>query len=106
MVQKQAHVHDVHLPVQPAQRQVPVVEDVGGEEGALERLAVAEEFEAELHELAVQVGAVDVLAAGAVADELADVLREAAAEVEEGVVRVAEARDEGRVVGGQVDGQV
>ena len=31
---------------------------------------------------------------------------EAAAEVEEGLVRVAEAGDEGRVVGGEVDGEV
>ena len=43
---------------------------------------------------------------GAVRDEFADVLSEAAAEVEEGLVGVAEAGDEGGVVRGEVDGEI
>ena len=78
-----------------------VVEDVDGEEGALEPLAVAEELVAELHEFAV-----DVLARGAVRDEFAHVLGEAAADVEEGSGGVAQAGHEGGIVGGEVDGQV
>ena len=106
MMQEQPQVHDVHLSVEAPQREVVIVEDVRGEKGALERLPVAEEFEAELHELAVEVGAVDVLAGGAVGDEFADILGKAAAEVEEGLGGVAEAGDEGRIVGGEVDGEV
>ena len=92
--------------VQAWDRLESIIADVGWEECALERFAVAEEFVAELHELAVEVGAVDVLARAAVGDEFADVLGEAAAEVEEGLVGVAEAGDEGGIVGGEVDGQV
>lgn len=106
MVQEKPQVNHIHLAVQAPEREVLVVEDVRGEERALERLAVAEELVAELHELAVQIGAVDVLAPGAVRHELADVLREAAAQVEQGVAVVAQAGDERRVVGGEVDGQV
>ena len=94
MMQKQAHVHDIHLAVQTAQGQIPLVEDIGWEKCALQALPVAEEVVAELHELAVEVRAVDVFAARAVGDELPHVLREAAAEIEEGLVGVAQARDE------------
>ena len=104
VVQEETQIHHVHLAVQPPQQQILVVEDIGREEGALEALAVAEELVAEVHELAVEVGAVDVLAVGAVGDELADILAEATAEVEEGVVGIAEAGDEGGVVRGEVDG--
>ena len=106
MVQKQAQVHDIHLAVEATEQEVVVVEDVGREECALERFAVAEEFVAEFHELAVEIGAVDVLAVGTVRDEFADVLSEAAAELEEGLVEVAEAGDEGGVVRGEVDGEI
>ena len=106
MMQEQAQVDDVHLAVQAPQQEVVVVQDVGGEKGTLEPLAVAEEFVAELHEFAVEVGAVDILARGAVGDEFADILGKAAAEVEEGLGGVAEAGDEGGVVGGEVDGQI
>lgn len=106
MVQEESHIDDVHLAIQAPQRKVVLIEDIGGEERALERLAVAEEFVPQLHELAVEVGAVDVLAFRTVRDELADVLREAAAEVEEGLVGVAEAVDEGGVVRGEIDGKV
>ena len=104
MVQEETQIHHVHLAIQPLQQQILVVENIGREEGALEALAVAEELEAEVHEFAVEVGTVDVLAVGAIGDELADILAEAAAEVEEGVVGVAEAGDEGGVVRGEVDG--
>ena len=107
MVQEKAEIHDVHLSVQPFEQQIPLVEDVGGEEGAFQTLAVAEQLEAEVHEFAVEVGAVDVFAPRAVGDEFAHVLREAAAEVEEGVAGVvAQAGNEGRVVGGECDGEV
>ncbi|KAL8789029.1 MAG: hypothetical protein Q9195_007049 [Heterodermia aff. obscurata] len=80
MMQKQAQVDDIHLTIQaPEQEVFFLVEDVAGEEGALERAPVAEELEAEVHEVAVEVRAVDVLRGGSVRDELAHVLREAAA---------------------------
>ena len=79
MMQKQAEVDDIHLAVHAAEQEILFVEDVAGEEGALEGFAIAEELEAEIHELAVEVGAVDVLGGRAVGDEFADVLREAAA---------------------------
>ena len=82
VVQEEAEVDDVHFAVEALEQEVAVVEDVGGEEGALEGFAVAEEFVAQFHEFAVEVGAVDVFAAGAVGDEFAHVLGEAAAEVE------------------------
>jgi hypothetical protein len=44
------------------------------------------------------------LTEGAIGDEFADVLGEAAAEVEECLILVAEAGDEGWVVGGEVYG--
>lgn len=107
MMQEQPQIHHVHLAIQTPQQQILLVQDIGGEEGALEPLPVPEEFEPQLHELAIEVGAVDVLGAGAVVHEFADVLGEAAAEVEEGGGGVgAEAGDEGGVVGGEVDGEV
>ena len=106
VVEEEAEVDDVHFAVEALEQEIALVEDVGGEEGALEALAVAEELVAELHEFAVEVGAVDVGARGAVGDELADILGEAAAEVEEGLVGVAQAGDEGRIVRGEVDGEV
>ena len=106
VVEEEAEVDDVHFGVEAAQGQVAGVEDVGREEGGAQGAAVAEEGVAQLEELAVQVGAVEVLAPGAVGDELAHVLREAAAQVQEGVAGFAEAGDEGRVVGREVDGEV
>lgn len=78
-MQKETQVHDVHLTIHAAEQEILFVEDIAREEGALERLAVAEELEAEIHEFAVEVGAVDVFGGGAIGDEFADVLREAAA---------------------------
>ena len=79
VVEEEAHVDDVHFAVEASEQEVVVVEDVGGEEGGAEPLPVAEELVPELHELAVEVCAVDFVARRAVRDELADVLGEAAA---------------------------
>jgi hypothetical protein len=49
----------------------------------LQRVPVAKKFVPELYELRVQVTAVDVGGGGAVGDEMADFLAEAAAQVEE-----------------------
>lgn len=85
-------------------------EDVAGEEVGVEGGAVAEEVVAESEEVGLEVGAVEVGGGHAGGDEGAEVLAEAAAEVEEEVgglrVRGGEEREEGRVEGVLGDGEV
>lgn len=100
-------MHDVHAGVQGhEQRVLGVIEDVGGrQQCALQSGAVTEEVVAEVDELGTDVGAVEVCGGCAVGDEFAEVLTEAAAEVEEGGA-VLETGYEGGVVGGFGDAEV
>lgn len=81
-------------------------ENVAGEEGGVEGGAVAEEVVAEVDEGGVEVGAVEVGGGDAGGDEGAEVLPEAAAEVEEEVGGGGEEGEDGGVEGVLGDGEV
>lgn len=100
-VQERADMHDVHAGVQGReQRVLSIIKDVGGRQKcALQSGAVAEEVVAEVDEVRADIGAVKVCGGCAVRDEFAEVLAEAASEVEEGGA-VLETCYERGVIGG------
>ena len=91
-VQEVLRVYDVDLAVQFAQlfaafRSVVFFEYVPLQEVRLERSPVPEKVVSQVEVFEAEVGAVEILAGGAVGDETADFLTETAAEVEEGLGR-------------------
>ena len=78
-------VDDIECTAHCIQRSAFIVflENVSGKEVRFERVLIAEEIEAQVEEVLLQVAGVEGVGGGAVVDEFADVLGEAAAEVEE-----------------------
>ncbi len=97
-MEKHARVQHIHLPIQLPQFRSRV-KHVPRQKLGFEAVLVAEQRVAQVPELGAQVRAVEVLARGAVGDKLSDLGAETAAEVEEGVLVVFEAREDGGVEG-------
>jgi hypothetical protein len=89
----------IHLPIQLPQFRSRV-KHIPRQKPGFEAVLVAEQRVAKVPELGAKVRAVEVLARAAVGDKLSDLGAETAAEVEEGVLVVFEAREDGGVEGG------
>ena len=92
-MEEAGRVDNVGLPLQSCPRLVVFIEDVGAQERRLQAPFVSEQRFAHVEEARLEVDGFAVGRGGAVVGELADVLGEAAAEVDEGGVLVQPGQD-------------
>ena len=94
-MEEAGRVYNVHPPLQRRPRPVVLVEDVGTQKGRLQAPFIFEQRFGHVEEARLEVDGFAVGRGGAVVGELADVLGEAAAEVDEGSVLVQAGQDGG-----------
>jgi hypothetical protein len=105
-VEKESSVDDIHRPLQHFQSALlALIENVGRDEGSAQCILVKEEIVANVHKVGLEVGAVRVFGGRTIVNELAQVLGDTAAEVEEGGARL-HAREDGGVRGSVWEGEI
>ena len=100
-------VDDVNLAIQLSEsRTSSVIEYISDKEFALERVSITEKIISQIYEFGSQICSKNVFARCSIRNQLADVLRKAAADVQESFVRFLETTEDGEIEGREGNGKV